>query len=418
MAVDQIKKTMLKAGKKNHHIMSLLRKGEFLSGRVRYLTQYVLRAVDDRTVLFEAYQGRQYSCSPRAIYEAMVKSRLDYHYIWVVDDLKRYAFLEKEPHTTLVLANSSEYYKAYAKAKYWVVNSKKKTSIFKREKQVYIQCWHGTPLKKIGCDLTADKFNAMSSIEEIHESYRLDAMKYDYLISPSPFASQAFISAFDLKGREDIIVETGYPRNDALHNYTKADVRRIREELSLPQDKKVILYAPTWRDNQHDSATGYTYALPFDLDALRDALADDYVILLRVHYLVAEALNLEGYEDFIYDVSNYDDINALYIASDLLVTDYSSILFDYANLKKPMFFYMYDYEFYKQELRDFYLDLDVLPGPISYTQDHLVRDIRHEATYAWLYKEAYARFNATFNPWDDGQAAKRVIVRCIVNHDQ
>ncbi|MBO6047567.1 MAG: CDP-glycerol glycerophosphotransferase family protein [Erysipelotrichaceae bacterium] len=409
--------SIVSLGKKNPHIMSFLRKGLFAAERTQYTWQYVMNGLDDHLVLFEAYNGRQYACSPKAIYEEMLKENLDYHYVWVVKDLERYAFLCENPNTTIVKFGSREYFRAYAKAKYWVVNSKKRTSIFKREGQYYIQCWHGTPLKKIGCDLDADKSNAMLSIEAIHKSYEEDGAKYDYLISPSKFATKVFTSAFRLEDRQDIIIETGYPRNDILYNYQESDIVSIKERLGLPKDKKVILYAPTWRDNQHQSGVGYTYELPLDLKALYESLHDDYVVLLRLHYLVAQSLNIDEYSGFLYNVSDCDDINDLYLVSDLLVTDYSSVFFDYANLKRPMFFFMYDYESYKHELRDFYIDIDTLPGPVSQTQEDLIADLKQVDAYKEKYHDLYETFNQTYNALDDGQSSKRVIERCILSHE-
>ena len=131
-------------------------------------------------------------------------------------------------------------------------------------------------------------------------------------------------------------MEIGYPRNDFLINHTQEDIRMIKEKLEIPEDKKVILYAPTWRDNQHEAGTGFTYDLNVNFDALRQELGDEYVILFRVHYLVASKFSFDDYEGFIYNVSNYDDINHLYLIADLLITDYSSVFFDFAYIKTSL----------------------------------------------------------------------------------
>ena len=130
------------------------------------------------------------------------------------------------------------------------------------------------------------------------------------------------------------IIEQGYPRNDKLFNCTVNDMDRIKSTLGIEDtDKKIILYAPTWRDNQHDSSIGYTYKTEVDFDYLRDAVGDKCIILFRAHYLVASKFDFKKYKGFVYDVSKYDEINDLYLASDALLTDYSSVFFDYANLK-------------------------------------------------------------------------------------
>ena len=191
---------------------------------------------------------------------------------------------------------------------------------------------------------------------------------------------------------------------------------RVKETLRIrPEDigaRKVILYAPTWRDNQHDSSLGYSYELGVDFHCLRSALEADYVILFRAHYLVASQFDFDAYGDFVRDVSGYPDINDLYIVSDLLITDYSSVFFDYANLKRPVLFSMYDLAAYRDELRVFYLSLEELPGPIVEDEAALIRAIP-EVLRGDPYDERYQRFHARFNVKDDGHAAERVVKRLL-----
>ena len=136
------------------------------------------------------------------------------------------------------------------------------------------------------------------------------------------------------------------------------------------------------------------------------ALQDEYIILFRAHYLVANKFDFAKYAGFIYDVSHIDDINDLYIISDLLITDYSSVFFDYANLKRPMIFYMYDLDLYQEILRGFYLDLEELPGPIVRSENELIAAIKNSTN---VDEEVITRFNKKFNYLEDGQAAKRVV---------
>ncbi|MGX8680268.1 MAG: CDP-glycerol glycerophosphotransferase family protein, partial [bacterium] len=171
-----------------------------------------------------------------------------------------------------------------------------------------------------------------------------------------------------------------------------------------------------FRDNQHESAFGFTFELGIDFDKLREQIGDEYVILFRTHYFVASKFDLEAYEGFIYNVSRYNDINDLYVISDALITDYSSVFFDYANLRRPMFFYMYDLDEYKNDVRDFYIDLSTLPGPITMTQDDLVKEIKNVDHYFETYGEKYQAFHDRFNYLDDGHAAARIVEHCIVNH--
>ena len=212
--------------------------------------------------------------------------------------------------------------------------------------------------------------------------------------------------------KENTIVEVGYTRNDFLYNYTQDDVQKIKQKLNLPEDKKIILYAPTYRDNQHKLGKGYVLDLKLDLNKLKEQVGKEYVILMRLHYLVANKVNLEEFKGFAYDVSKYDDINELYIISDLLITDYSSVFFDYANLKRPILFYMYDLEEYKNSIRDFYIELNELPGPIIENEDELINQIKNVNN---SYNQKYKKFNEKYNYLDDGNSAKRLVELVIQN---
>ncbi len=230
-------------------------------------------------------------------------------------------------------------------------------------------------------------------------------------MSPSKFATEKFISAWNLKqiGKENIIIEQGYPRNDFLYNYTKQEEEKIKEKLGLQHNhKKIILYAPTYRGDSHEAGVGYVYQEEVNFEKLRQNLGNDYIILFRPHYFIANSFNFEKYKGFVYDVSNIDDINDLYIISDLLITDYSSVFFDYANLKRPMIFHMYDLEHYRDESNGFYIDLKELPGRITRTDNELIEEIQR-ISKEFTYDEKYKKFNEKYNYLEDGQASKRVI---------
>ena len=256
----------------------------------------------------------------------------------------------------------------------------------------------------------------MNTLDDIKKKYSDDSKRYDYMISPSRYCSGIFKSAFNLKDNV-IIKETGYPRNDSLFKYSKNDIKRIKKKLNISSKKKVILYAPTWRDNQHTSGIGYTYKLGIDLDVLKKYLSKDYVILFRTHYFVNNKIDLEKYKDFIVDVSEYEDINDLYIISDYLITDYSSVMFDYANLEKPIIYYMYDYDEYRGDIRDFYFDLKDLPGPIIMAGNtKKLCEVIQKYSFD-KYKVKYERFNKKFNYLDSDSSSKKVVKECILDED-
>ena len=413
----KIKKILVSYGKKHHWFMTVLRKFRNLLGRLRFIKYYLTTKIDEKTILFEAYMGRSYACSPKAIYEYMVNNEKyhEFQFIWAFKNPENYKFLEENNNTKVIKYKSRQYYQSYAKSKYWVTNSRISDIIMKKKSQKFIQCWHGTPLKKLGYDIIVDGGNAMNSLKDIRKKYRIDAKKYDYMLSPSKFCTEKFRSAFNLKkyNKENIIIEEGYPRNDFLSNYQKKDVTRIKKELNIPKDKKVILYAPTWRDNQHESGIGYVYNPEIDFKKLQKEFGGEYVLLFRSHYFIANYINLEEYKGFVYNVSQYDDINDLYIISDLLITDYSSVFFDYAILKRPIIFYMYDLKEYKNKLRDFYIDLKELPGPIVENEKDLIKEIKNVDKNSKTYYNNYKKFNEKFNNLEDGCATERVVSKII-----
>ena len=218
--------------------------------------------------------------------------------------------------------------------------------------------------------------------------------------SPSEFYSEKIASAFHLKeeGKEQVLLEMGYPRNDDLVKFSDMDCEKARQELRIPKGKKVILYAPTWRENQHLPGEGYQFQLPVDFKRWREVLGGEYVVLFRAHYFISNSFDFEAFQGFVYDVSQMDDINPLYLAADVLITDYSSVFFDYANLRRPILFFMYDYEQYKHEMRDFYFDIHMLPGPVLMNQEEVLKTLKNLPDMVDKYEKKYAEFNNVFNP--------------------
>lgn len=411
-----IKKVMGALSKKNPAVQEMYRRAKIKKRENRY-NKFASMPVDNKLVIFESFMGRKYADSPKAIYEYMLNSPdfNDYRFMWFFKDrcIDDYTFLEKNDRTELVLWGSPEYYKAYATAGYWFTNSRVPGSIGVREGQNYVQCWHGTPLKRLGFDILVDATDARNDAKTVRTVYEDDAKRYTYMISPSAYCTEKFTSAFNLKaiGKDNIMIEEGYPRNDAIVNHTQEDVDRIKKSLGIDPGKKVVLYAPTWRENQHVDGTGYVYESPIDFKKIRDRLGEDYVVLFRAHYFIANAFNFEEHNGYVVDVCNYPEINDLYIISDVLITDYSSVFFDFGLLKRPMLFYMYDLKYYRDELRGFYISLDELPGPIVEEEDELLDKLAtiEEWSESADLKKKYQTFTDKFTYLDDGHATERVI---------
>lgn len=405
--MKKIKGTIVNFGKKHHYIIKIVRCGNFTLKRLKYRFNAITNRVDPKLIMFESFAGRKYWDSPKALYEAMLNDPKykDYKFVWAFREPEKYDFLKNNRNTIVVKTEGKYYYKYYAKSKYWIINYRLTDVIFKKKNQVYVQCWHGTPLKRLGCDIEVEG-NLLSTKNEIHKQYTKDSKRYNYMISPSAFCTEKFASAFGIKDKS-IFIEEGYPRNDAIVNHTEEDIINIKKKLNIPNDKKVILYAPTFRDNQHDGKIGYTYKTELDFELLKKEFSKDYIILFRAHYLVANSFDFNKYKGFVYDVCNYDDINDLYIISDLLITDYSSVFFDYSILKRREIFYMYDLDEYKNNLRDFYFDLSILPGPIVKKEEDLIKEIKNSKNFK--YDDKYRKFNDKFTYLEDGKASIRVL---------
>ncbi len=366
--------------------------------------------VNPHKVLFESYLGRKYSCSPRAMFEAMCQDTRyeSYEKIWAFTDPEKHRFLEKQyPNTRVIGYRTEEYYRCYAEAGYWVTNYTLGPGIYKRPEQIYVQTWHGTPLKKIGCDVPRLGVSRAERRRTL-KKYETEGTQINYMPSPSPFYTETVKKAFRLKEQGEML-ELGYPRNDALFTTGEEEIARIRRELQIPEDKKVILYAPTWREKNHVAGEGYTCELGVDFEKLQEKLSDQAVILFRTHYFISSAFDFSKYGGFLRDVSNYDEINDLYLIADLLITDYSSVFFDYANLERPILFYMYDYEDYKEEMQDFYFDVSMLPGPMITKEQDISEEIL-TLLREFRVDDRYRCFNETFNPYRHA-CSRDVLVR-------
>jgi CDP-glycerol glycerophosphotransferase len=208
------------------------------------------------------------------------------------------------------------------------------------------------------------------------------------------------------------MLESGYPRNDLLARPDAARATRVRTLLGIPEGKKVVLYAPTWRDDQA-RAGGYRMELQLDLDAARQALGDDHVLLVRGHFNLGGGI--EGADgEFTIDVSRYPDIAELYLIADVMITDYSSVMFDYAVTGRPQLFFTYDLERYRDQLRGFYFDFEAeAPGPLCHTSQELIEAIGDAESAAPGYQERYQAFREKFCAWDDGHAAARAVDRML-----
>ena len=303
----------------------------------------------DNWIVFESFVGRNYSGQPKYIYRYLQKNYgSKFKYIWVVNDKN----LVIDGNCKKIKRFGLKYYYYMTRSKYWVNNMRQPLSIPRREETVMLATWHGTPLKRLAFD--QEEVTAASPTYK-SQFYR-QKQEWDYLIAANKFSSDIFKSCFMYTN--GTMLEIGYPRNDLLYAPNKDQIALdLKKKLHIPLDKKTILYAPTWRDDEYYGKGQYKFKLKLDLEMMKEELGDEYVILLRTHHYIADALDVTGVEDFAYNLSKYDDITEIYLISDICITDYSSVFFDYANLKRPMLFYTYDIDKYRDVLRGFYIDM-------------------------------------------------------------
>ncbi|MFI9269195.1 CDP-glycerol glycerophosphotransferase family protein [Kitasatospora sp. NPDC052896] len=350
-------------------------------------------------VLYNVSHGGQYAGSPRAIHEELVRRGLPLEHLWTIDDQQA-----EVPSSARGLRQwSPEWYEALATAKYVVTSDHLPDFVRRRSGQVIMQTWHGSPLKRIGHDFEKIWFIDSNYLKQLDK----EVLLWDKLVSPSSFASPVLRRAFGFTGE---LLETGYPHNDVFFAPDREKrAAAVRERLGLPEDKKVVLYAPTFREDRKRPQGGYQIDLRLDLAAAREALGDDQVLLVRPHSSCHGTIPGAG-DGYVWDVSRYPDMTDLLLIADVLVTDYSASAFDFANTGRPILFFTYDLEHYRDNLCGFTFDFErEAPGPLLRTSQEVIAALGSVESVAAEHREAYEKFRATYCDLDDGSAAARVV---------
>lgn len=366
--------------------------------KLAYFHRYLKQPVKENVILFETFMAKNYSDSPKYIYEYIAQNHPEYECVWAINDGAKIPYGAKT-----VKRFSFQYAYYLAVSKYLVFNVRPPLWYRKREEQVFLETWHGTPLKR----LVFDQEEVTSASPKYKQQFYRQRKDWDFLVSANPFSTKTFRSCFLYEGE---MLEYGYPRNDILYWPNKDEIaQQLKEKLGIPKDKKTILYAPTWRDDQHYGSGQYKFELALDLKLMKERLQDGYVVLLRTHHYISDHIDVSGLGDFVINLSSYDDISEIYLISDICITDYSSVFFDYANLKRPILFYTYDFDKYKNQLRGFYIDMNTeVPGPLLYTSEQVVQAIEDIDEITEEYKERYDQFYDRFCCYDDGHASEHV----------
>lgn len=345
-----------------YRLMYVIKHNSLLKSSVIELGSFFWRILgcfvktDENTILFVSNGGNSMSGSPYEIYK-YIKENIPgnkYRFIWALKTA------EKPTDHEIVKFDSFKYYLTALKAKYWVTdNNIDRGMKFKKKNTVYLNTWHGVAIKKIGND---DKYSG-----------KYDYSYLNYICVSGKHDKRVFTSA--LKVRENAFLECGMPRNDRLFTAGPKDNERIRKKLNIPVEKKVILYAPTWRDSTNKGRT-YDLKPPVSFSKWKKELGDNYVILFRAHDRTTKVMDVK-FDDFVMNYSSYESLNDLLIIADILITDYSSVVFDFAILNKPFFCFGYDFEEYYRE-RGFYFDpKEIFSDGIYRNEDSLLSAVKN-----------------------------------------
>lgn len=362
---------------------------------------FVAVSKQNKTILFCSFGGRSFNDSPKAIYDEIClrKEFKDWRLIW--------AFVEPEmfniPRGEKVKVDTLAFLKALVSSKIWVSNSGMDRGVdLITDKIIRVETWHGTPLKKIGGEENQNTFGVKP------KDYKGPIDTSAIRCAQSEFDRDIFARVFH--AAKDTILLSDLPRNDELLTYTDKDRSSIRERMGLDNEKKVILYTPTYREYLINENCQNFIVPPIDMEKWKYELGSDYVFLVRAHYAVSAALGIID-DDFVKDVSTYRSLNDLYAISDMMISDYSSTYFDYSILDRPMLCFAYDKDVY-EEKRGLYLDIEKdLPCRVCRTEDELLSEIKN-LDYIMASKAASA-FHQKYAPFA-GNASK-IVVDSIIN---
>lgn len=312
--------------------------------------------IDPNLVIFLSLMGSRYNDSPKVIYEYMKthKEFNNYNCVWAFEKPEDY------PGVPSIKIDTPKYFMMLLKAGYWISNTNIQRGLsFKKKNTKWLYTCHGTAIKLCGNDCPGRKDFDYSNVNIICVQSQFDEM----------------VMKHGFKALKESFLRCGRPCNDELFHVNEQERIAMRKKLNIPEGKKVILYAPTWRDSV-DKGTSYTIKPPIDFKRWEKELGEKYVVLFRAHHITTKVLNIT-FNDFVRNVSLYPEVNELMIASDILISDYSAMLTDFAILERPVLCFAYDYDEYLKE-RGTYFELDdELPNRSCRTEDELISRIQN-----------------------------------------
>ncbi|MFJ6465600.1 CDP-glycerol glycerophosphotransferase family protein [Streptomyces sp. NPDC091387] len=360
--------------------------------------------LDPKLAVYAAYWNRGVSCNPEAIYRKAQELAPDVHGVWVVSK-NQVDSLPKG--IDYVVPGTRRYWSVLARATYFFNNVNFADHLVKRPGQIHVMTHHGTPLKIMGMD----QQNYPAAAQGLNFDRLLKRVdRWDWSVSANPHSTEVWSRAYPSAARS---LETGYPRNDVFATATREQIDKIREGLGIRPGQRALLYAPTHRDYE----AGFTSRL--DLARFCETVGPDTVVMVRAHYFYGGAGLPEN--PSIIDVSDHPRIEDLCLAADALITDYSSVMFDYAHLNRPIVVHAPDWETYRT-VRGVVFDLlsgkpGETPGAVATTTDELALAFTDGSWDSPANEALLKAFRERFCPYDDGRAAERVVRRVLLGEE-
>ncbi len=381
-------------------------KSEYTAKVMQYANLYNKTQVDKNYIIYQVRDGQSMTDSPFQIFKYLLENNefKNFFHIWVVNSIKKQKEYTKNykdiKNIKFIVKESNEYLYYLVKCKYIINNATFPAYFTKKQNQIYINTWHGTPLKHMGFDIENNIVGAQNTMKNFLSS--------DFIITPNSYTTVIFKKAFKLKNiNDDAIVEVGYPRIDATFNTKKEEMLQYLKSVhnNNIDDSPILLYSPTWRGENVNAPDDNIEELIKTVNSLNKNT--DYQVLLKVHPFIYE--KAKSYSELNpYLIDDNVDTNELLSIVDLLVTDYSSIFFDFLVTKKPIIFYIPDYEFYQQN-RGLYLDINSLPGPSIYDVKDLINTINNNNDLNKNYSNQYNSYFNKYASLNDGNVTKRVV---------
>lgn len=373
-----------------------------------YAKYYTSLKVEKNTIIYESRDGNSMTDSPYAMFKYMLENPnfQNYTHIWSIVDFEALSSVidkfERYSNVKFVKRNSKEYYKYLASSEYLINNSTFQSFFIPKKNQTYINTWHGTPLKSMGFDIPGNPSHSQNVVRNF--------LSADYLLSPNSHTTKMFTESYKLSGLyKGTIIEEGYPRIDLTIN-TKPDLyQAYLRELGIVFDsgKETILYAPTWKGTNVAKVNNDVLQIIADLNQWEKEFGDKYNILVKVHpYLYKKASSYNELASKL--IPDFIDTNELLSTVDLLITDYSSIFFDFLVTNKPILFYTWDADAYSEE-RGQYIANDDLPGPMVFNSRELIEAVENIDVLKRNYRQNYLAMQKKFTNHENGKVTERVV---------